>query len=167
MRSLLVLLATVTAAQAEPRRECHLQDAETARTAKQLGCFDDIRSTEDHTYGYRVCLLRARNGVCSGVLWQWEGDPEARVLILETATCGSKDGPVTFSAAERVTSSKGDTIVYMRVLQGKLSKHALRGTFRDHDLVKSVVWKQTKDGFDPLERIRRETQSACSAAAWP
>jgi hypothetical protein len=167
MRPILVLVAATTLAHADSQRECHLQSSEDARRVKQLGCFDDVQSTEDHTYGFRVCLLRAPNGVCSGVLWEWDGGPEGTALILEEATCGTKDGPVTFSASLPVTFSNGSKRVYARAFRGKLAKRALRGTFRGSDQLQKVTWRQTKDGFDPLERIQRETRAACTSPVTP
>jgi hypothetical protein len=163
VRWLLALLATTTLTHADPKRECHLHDAEIARTVTNVGCFDKTRSTDEHTYGYRVCLLRARNGVCSGVLWEWDGPPEATPMVLEVATCGSKDGPVTFRAAHPTASASGGKRSYLRVFRGKLSQRALRGTMREHDHVEPIVLKKVKEGFDPLAQIRQDTRSACGA----
>ena len=79
MRALLLVLALTSTAAADSARECYLHDARTKVT--DVGCFDDLHATEDHTYGTRVCLVRAASGRCSGVVWFWNGDPEGKPVI--------------------------------------------------------------------------------------
>jgi hypothetical protein len=161
------LLVCVLAApvHGDDRRECHLQDLSLKVT--ELGCFDQLRATEDHTYGTRVCLIRSQNAVCSGVLYMWDGDPEARAFILDGASCGTKDGPVTFAVTRRDTTTTGTVLTTDLVFTGKLAKRVLRGSFGEGTQARKVAWKRARDGFDARERIVRDTQRVCDRPPSP
>jgi hypothetical protein len=159
MRALVVVVVLGLAAApvaADAKRECHLHDP--AVTVKDLGCFDDLRNTGDHTYGSRLCLVRAGT-VCSGVLWLWNGDLEGQATVLEDATCGAKSGAVSFFG----THDEGATI-HLINFTGRLAKRVLRGAYSYGKTKKrTVAWKQTPkaEAFDAANRIRDLTAAVC------
>ena len=156
MRALLLVLALTSTAAADSARECYLHDARTKVT--DVGCFDDLHATEDHTYGTRVCLVRAASGRCSGVVWFWNGDPEGKPVIVDDATC-TKAGAVSFYG----NRDDGAAIVLFN-FTGRISKRVLRGAFAaGKDGKKAVAWKQAGkgEGFDAAATIRDKTAAAC------
>ena len=154
MRQVVILLALSATAAADARRECPLQDP--ALAIKDLGCFDDLRHTEDHTSGTRVCLVRSPTGVCSGVLWLWEGPPEGTPILLDEATCGGKTGKVELS-----TSHDEGGLLHLIAFSGRIVKRTMRGAYAYGKTKKVVTWKLAKNGFDAAERIRTLTAEAC------
>lgn len=156
LRALLIVVLLSGLAHADARRECHLH--KPAMKVKDLGCFDDLKATEDHTYGSRLCLVRAQNNVCSAVLYLWDGSPEATAVILDDVTC-SKTGAVTFFGSQDAGAS-----IYLINFTGRIAKRVLRGTFSKGKEKRSVAWKQTKGGFDAADKIRSVTKAACNAA---
>jgi hypothetical protein len=179
MRTLLVLLLLTGIANADAKRECHFHDPKTKVT--NLGCFDDIKSSNDHTYGTRVCLVRAANK-CSGVMWLWDGDIEGTSVVLEDVTCrgaaiarpgsaGARSTPE--GSAQSIdffgTHDEGATIHLMN-FTGKLAKRVLRGSFKKGKAKKTVAWKQTPPKeiqFDAAARIVALTRDVCAPGTAP
>ncbi len=156
MRTLLVLLALCAVASADAKRECYLHKPKVKVT--NLGCFDDIKTTDDHTYGSRLCLIRAQNK-CSAVLYTWDGNPEANASILDDVTCGTT-GAVSFSGSLDAGAS-----IYLINFTGKIAKRVLRGKYSQGKSTTTIAWKQTKDGFDAADKIRTVTKAVCAPAA--
>lgn len=152
----MIVAGLVSDAAAEHKRECHLH--KPAIKVQDLGCFDDIKTTEDHTYGTRLCLVRAANK-CSGVLWFWEGAPEGQASVLDDVTC-SRSGAVTFYGSHDAGAS-----IYLVNFTGKIAKRTLRGSWAKGKDKRAIAWKQTKDGFDAAEKIRSVTKPTCAPAA--
>ncbi len=148
-----VLAGLAGTAVAEPKRECHLH--KPAIKVQDLGCFDDIKNTGDHTYGTRLCLVRAANK-CSGVLWFWEGDLEGQAAVLDDVTC-SKSGAVSFYGSHDAGAS-----IFLINFTGKIARRTLRGSWAKGKEKRSIAWKQTKDGFDAAEKIRMVTKPTCA-----
>lgn len=160
MRALLVVALLGGTAFADAKRECHFHNPKT-KVAK-LGCFDDIKSTDDHTYGTRVCLVRAANK-CSGVMWIWNGDIEGTSVVLEDVTC--RGTSVEFFG----THDEGATIHLMN-FTGRIAKKALRGSFKKGKEKKTVAWKQTPPKelqFDAAARIIALTRDVCAPGTAP
>jgi hypothetical protein len=145
---------------ADAARECRFHDA-TVKVS-ELGCFDELKHTDDHTYGTRVCLARAANK-CSGVMWFWGGDPEGAATLLDDVTCG-KAGAIAFFGSH----DEGATI-HLMDFTGKLASRVLRGKFKHGKETRKVAWKQTKkgEGFDAAAKIRELSKDACTKAAAP
>jgi hypothetical protein len=153
VRALLVLVVLGGVAAADARRECYLHAP--AVKVKDLGCYDDLGATEDHTYGTRVCLVRTGT-TCSGVLWEWQGGPEGKAYILDSASCSAK-GKISFSVQVSGTARS-----YLYTFKGALARKVLRGTFTMDGEKHKVAWRYEPDGFDALKRIRTLTAKACS-----
>lgn len=159
MRAVAIVLALVGLpgiASADLARECHFH--KPTIKVQDLGCFDDLKNTGDHTYGTRLCLVRAANK-CSGVMWFWDGDLEGQAAILDDVTC-SKTGAVTFYGSQDAGAS-----IYLINFTGKIAKRVLRGSWAKGKEKRKVAWKQTKDGFDAADKIRTLTKAACTPAA--
>ena len=156
----LVLVALCSVASADASRECRFHDANVKTT--DLGCFDDIKATEDHTYGTRVCLVRAASK-CSGVMWFWNGNLEGAPALLDDVTCG-KAGAVAFYGSH----DEGATI-HLMDFTGKIASRVMRGTFKHGKERRKVAWKQTKkgEGFDVAAQIRVLSKDACARGGVP
>lgn len=153
-----VLLAGTATAAADVKRECRFHDAKVKVT--DLGCFDAIKTTDDHTYGTRVCLVRAGTK-CSGVMWFWDGDPEGQAELLEDVTCG-KAGAIAFYGSHDEGAS-----IHLMDFTGKIAARVLRGTFKHGKETRRVTWKQAAKGagFDAAAKIRELSKPACAPAA--
>lgn len=159
MRALLVLVLLSGTVMADAKRECHFHNPKTKVTS--LGCFDDIKATEDHTYGTRTCLVRAGTK-CSGVMWIWNGDPEGTPVLLEDVTC--RGTSVEFFG----THDEGATI-HLMSFTGRIAKRVLRGSFKKGKEKQTVAWKQApaKEAFDAAARIRAVSRDACAPGTAP
>ena len=161
-RVLLVIVLTAGSAHADKPAYCQLHVANAKVTT--VGCYQDVESTGDHTYGARVCIVLA-GGQCSGLLWQWEGNLEGNVSVLVTARCSAKrQGPVSFSALQTVTTSKG-TEKWPVTFSGKYGKRVVSGTFMQAGQRSKMTMRQMSNADAPkdvVQDLRTRTTFECA-----
>jgi hypothetical protein len=156
----LLLLISISPAYADKGRDCYLKEvgkppsAETA-TIVPIGCFEKIKATEDHAYGYRACFYLA-DRVCSGALDVYDGGIEPDRAPFDTVTCNTKNGAVSFTVSRKWRPSYEDVGPFKLELSftGKIASNALRGTLREGTKGKPVVWSRTKRDANVSETVK-------------
>src|SRR5262245_29853127 len=130
---LFCLAVAIPTARADKARECYVaatqQQPIVASSPKLVGCFEKIKATEDHAYGYRACLVVV-DGACTGTLDIYDANIEPDYALFDSVKCGAKNGAVSFTVSRKWKTSFEDVgpVALDVAFSGTIAHNTLRGT---------------------------------------